>query len=115
MAIMLAALDMSDYVVIAVIVSLFTSGSTYALLAGSERTRLARLEQKLNLILQHLGISYTELAGGAALSAEVQQLAGDPARKIEAIKLHREQTGASLREAKDAVEAFINGPRPAPR
>jgi ribosomal protein L7/L12 len=43
------------------------------------------------------------------LSDRVKQLAGDPARKIEAIKAYREETGAGLPEAKEAVEAFLNG------
>jgi len=43
------------------------------------------------------------------LSEEVKALADDPARKIEAIKLHREQTGLGLKEAKDAVETYMAG------
>ena len=42
----------------------------------------------------------------SSLSPEVQALARDPSKKISAISLHRQQTGASLREAKQAVEAF---------
>jgi hypothetical protein len=43
-----------------------------------------------------------------ALSNRVKELAADPARKIEAIQVYREETGASLADAKEAVEAFIN-------
>ena len=42
------------------------------------------------------------------LSERAKQLASDPARKIEAIKVYREETGASLAEAKEAVEAYTN-------
>lgn len=42
----------------------------------------------------------------ASLSEEVQRLARDPAKKIEAIKLHREQTGLGLAEAKADIENF---------
>jgi ribosomal protein L7/L12 len=35
---------------------------------------------------------------------DVKVLARTPGSKIAAIKLYREQTGASLKEAKDAVE-----------
>ncbi|HVS40576.1 MAG TPA: ribosomal protein L7/L12 [Gemmataceae bacterium] len=42
------------------------------------------------------------------LSDRVKQLAGDPARKIEAIKVYREETGAGLAEAKNAVESFLS-------
>ena len=41
------------------------------------------------------------------LSDRVKQLASDPSKKIEAIKVYREETGAGLAEAKDAVEAHI--------
>jgi ribosomal protein L7/L12 len=41
----------------------------------------------------------------------VQELARDPSRKIQAIKLYREQTGAGLKEAKEAVESFIESGR----
>ena len=44
----------------------------------------------------------------ATLSDCVKQLASDPSKKIEAIKTYREETGAGLAEAKEAVEAFIN-------
>jgi hypothetical protein len=43
------------------------------------------------------------------LSDRVKQLASDPSRKIEAIKVYREETGAGLAEAKEAVEAHISG------
>jgi hypothetical protein len=42
------------------------------------------------------------------LSDRVKELARDPNRKVEAIALHREETGADLAEAKAAVEAYIN-------
>lgn len=41
--------------------------------------------------------------GSDSVSPEVRDLARR-GRKIEAIKLHREQTGAGLKDAKDAVE-----------
>jgi hypothetical protein len=40
------------------------------------------------------------------LSDRVKELASDPTKKIEAIKVHREETGASLAQAKQAVDAF---------
>jgi ribosomal protein L7/L12 len=42
-----------------------------------------------------------------ALSQQVKDIARDPNRKIAAIKAYREETGLGLREAKDAVEAFL--------
>ncbi len=41
------------------------------------------------------------------LSDRVKEIARDPARKIEAIKLCREETGASLADAKQDVEDYI--------
>jgi ribosomal protein L7/L12 len=67
--------------------------------------RLERAERKLNALLRHFKI---EPAQGSLLSENVKELARDSARKIEAIKLHREETGVGLAEAKAAVEAYIN-------
>ncbi len=77
----------------------------------AERLRLRRVEAKLDLILAQLGVQYHGPDSPAGLSDEVRQLANDPSQKIQAIKLHREQTGASLLEAKQAVEAYIAGQR----
>lgn len=68
--------------------------------------RLERVERRLNLVVRQLGI---DPVPGSPLSDRVKGLADDPARKIEAIKVHREETGAGLAEAKAAVEAYING------
>jgi hypothetical protein len=78
---------------------------------GADRAQLVRLEKKADLILKHLGLEYVEETSACPLSPNVQAVARDPSRKIEAIKLHREQTGVGLKEAKDAVEAFINSGR----
>jgi ribosomal protein L7/L12 len=68
------------------------------------RRDLSRLNRKLAAILQHLNVPFDEFP---ALSDRVKDLALDPRRKIEAIKAYREETGAGLADAKDAVEAFI--------
>jgi ribosomal protein L7/L12 len=67
--------------------------------------RLARTERKLNALLRHFGIEPNQ---GPPLSDRVKELARDPEQKIAAIKVYREETGVSLREAKEAVEAFMN-------
>ncbi|MSU78705.1 MAG: hypothetical protein EXS16_11510 [Gemmataceae bacterium] len=67
--------------------------------------RIARIERRLYLLLRHSGI---DLRTALPLSDHVKEIARDPARKIEAIKAYREETGAGLAEAKDAVEAYIN-------
>jgi hypothetical protein len=105
---MFAILDFSDYAVIAFIVIVFAGGSAaYASLRPSDVHRFARLERKIDAILRHLNIEYVDPASALGLSEEVQALANDPAKKIQAIKLHREQTGIGLKEAKEAVEAWM--------
>lgn len=88
--------------------ALFSGGDAAGQFRGADRARLARLEAKVDLILKHLGLAYTDPGPACALSAEVQELAQTPGKKIEAIKLHREQTGLGLKEAKDEVERFID-------
>jgi hypothetical protein len=68
--------------------------------------RVGRIERKLNALLRHHGVDPTR---GLPLSDRVKQLADDPTRKIEAIKVYREETGEGLAEAKEAVEAYIHG------
>ena len=58
--------------------------------------------------MSHLGIEYVESAPVSSLSPEVQKLARDPRRKIDAIKLLREETGLGLKEAKDAIDGFAD-------
>ena len=69
------------------------------------KARVARIESKLNLLLRHSGIDVTK---GLPLSDRVKELARHPTRKIQAIKVYREETGAGLAEAKAAVEAYIH-------
>jgi hypothetical protein len=72
--------------------------------AGSIRRDVNRLERKLNLILKQMNIPFDAFE---ALSERVKALARDPNKKIEAIHVYREETGAELAEAKNAVEAYI--------
>jgi ribosomal protein L7/L12 len=92
-------------------VAAWASGISLALLlvavwmiaqAGASVTRV---ERKLNALLRHHGVDPTQ---GLPLSERVKQLADDPSRKIEAIRIYREETGAGLAEAKEAVEAYIH-------
>lgn len=107
---MFAALDFSDFSVIALLVILFAGGGAACTsLLATDAGRLARLERKLDAVMRHLDIAYVDPAGPEGLSEEVRRLADDPGRKIQAIKLHREQTGIGLKEAKDAVEAYMSG------
>jgi hypothetical protein len=78
---------------------------------GADRAPLTRVEKKLDLLLKHLRLEYVDEAPPCPLSPQVQELARHPGQKIQAIKLHREQTGAGLKEAKEAVESFIESGR----
>ena len=99
---MFAILEIPDYVIIVLMFLVFTGGSAYAALRPRERARLFRLERKLDAVIKHFNIDVTQLD---ALSAEAERCA-DEGNKIEAIKIHREQTGLGLRDAKDDVEAY---------
>ena len=65
------------------------------------RLQLQRIERKLDLLLKHHGLAEPE----PAEMAQIRDLmrAG---KKIEAIKVYREQFGGGLAEAKAAVEAM---------
>ena len=108
---MLAILEFSDYSIIALLILVFAGGAASAAsrFKSADRARLQRLEAKLDFALKRLGIEYEE-ATGNALSDEVKALA-DTHAVLNAIKVHREQTGLSLREAKDDVEAYMSRPR----
>ncbi len=73
-----------------------------------QRVNLNRIERKLDTLLQHHGIELH-----SKLSPEVQRLSAAPHQTIAAIKLHREQTGLGLAEAKAEIEAFQSGHLPA--
>jgi hypothetical protein len=96
-----ARLEINDFLEIAGIVLLITSAGS--LFGSRRRENSTRQERKLDALLKHHGIGLP-----SGLSPEVQQLARDPARKIAAIKLHRENhPGLGLAEAKAEIEDFI--------
>jgi ribosomal protein L7/L12 len=101
-----AVLEFTDF---AIIVAL-AGGIAMAARANfglANRDRLARVEQKLDLLLTHAGLDYTP-----PTKATWQALADEgPARKIAAIKAYREETGAGLADAKQTIEDYIEGRR----
>jgi ribosomal protein L7/L12 len=104
-----AVLDFTDFAIIAAIVAVLAGGTAAARASfgPANRDRLARVEQKLDLLLTHAGLDYT-----AAARAAWQALADEgPNSKIAAIKAYRDQTGAGLAEAKLAIEEYIQGHR----
>jgi ribosomal protein L7/L12 len=67
-------------------------------------SRVQSLEHQVSALRRHLGLAPPLLY---APSDRVKQLAADPKRKIEAIKVFREESGLGLREAKTIVEELI--------
>ncbi|PZU93687.1 MAG: hypothetical protein DCE90_16020 [Pseudanabaena sp.] len=80
---------------------LITGFSIQATFNAIER-RLKNIEKSLGLLLKASDIRIP-----SHLSSNVQQIALDPYRKIEAIKIHRQETNVSLMVAKQEVEEFI--------
>lgn len=87
--------------------------------AESWKKKIAEREAFIGRFSQSSGISPDDLLRYSAdtgdskssreMSPEVQALARRADKKISAIQLYQKQTGASLAEAKAAVEAFANG------
>lgn len=102
-----AVLEFTDFAIIAAIVAVLAGGTAVARASFGpvNRDRLARVEQKLDLLLTHAGLDYTPA------TKDAWQVLADqgPAHKIAAIKAYREETGAELADAKRAVEAYIDG------
>ena len=96
---LLATLQFIDFMGIAFIVIVFGGGAD---IIGRQRVDLRRLERKLDALLKHQGVSLPPI-----VSEEVQRILRDPAKKPEAVKLHREQTGLDLADATADVEAFM--------
>ncbi len=71
------------------------------------RAELARIEQKLDLVLDHLGI---EDPRAAAVTPELRALVRR-GQKVAAIKEYRAVTGEGLREAKSVIDAIARGER----
>jgi ribosomal protein L7/L12 len=104
-----AILDFTDFAIIAAIVAVLAGGTAAARASfgPANRDRLARVEQKLDLLLTHAGLDYM-----ATAKAAWQALADEgPTSKIAAIRVYREYTGAGLAEAKRAIEDYIDGRR----
>ena len=103
-----SSFDFSDLIFLGLFVIL---GSAVAVAQRSfgpaNRDRLARVEEKLDLLLTHAGLEYTP-APKAAWQAIADK---GPAHKIAAVKAYRDATGAELADAKRAIEEYIEGRR----
>jgi len=72
-----------------------------------ELQRLRTLETQVAYLFRHLGLDPAAAVPAAAggIDADVAQLINS-GRKINAIKLYRDRTGAGLADAKDAIEEY---------
>ncbi len=97
---MFAVLELSDFVIVAILVMLF-SGGTAVVLKPRDKLQLLRLEQKVDRLIQHAGLN-TDSTDALTEGVADALRAG---KKIEAIRLYREATGVGLADAKAAVES----------
>lgn len=67
------------------------------------RMRVKELEDQVAFLMRHLNVQYVPLGG--EFEAQVKQLALQ-GKTLDAIKLYREKTGASLEEAKNYLGMF---------
>lgn len=86
--------------VLAGIIGLTLSPVRIDLRTRRQEVIIARLERNLDLVMRHLGIEEPDTNVDPVLKILA---AGN---KIALIKIYREQTGAGLKDAKDAVEAM---------
>ncbi len=85
--------------------ALLTASVVAWLVSAAERRtdrRLRALQRDLQLVMRHLDLHTTAERLGER-GPELTALLRD-GRKIQAIKLYRDLTGATLKQAKDAVE-----------
>jgi ribosomal protein L7/L12 len=63
--------------------------------------RLRSMERNVSALLRHFNVDPTVQASP---SEQVKLLAADPARRVEAIRVYRQETGADLMSAKVIVD-----------
>jgi hypothetical protein len=88
-------MDATFWLVLALFITTFWSS-----FRADTTQRLRRLERRVDLILKHLGVNPDQ-----GVHAEIMELL-KAGKKIQAIKVYREQTGCGLKEAKDYVESL---------
>ncbi len=70
--------------------------------SNNNAKRIARLETKIDLLLEHAGLTYEPFKGVPEAVVEALK----DGRKILAIKRYREATGTGLKEAKDFIDSL---------
>lgn len=94
-------LTLGDFLAIAAIVVIFSRGSQ-AYFAEPKPQEL-RMQRQLDAIMNHLGLTEPPVSHLGGLSPQVAALIA-AGRKIEAIKLYRQETGEGVKQAKAAIE-----------
>ena len=91
-----------DFLAIAAIVWIFARRSYPTETRGTSQD--LRLRRQVDAIMKHLGLPEPPTSSAERLSPQVLELVAK-GRKIEAIRLYREETGESLKQARNAIEA----------
>jgi hypothetical protein len=89
---------------ILIVVVFFWQALTLARSQARTEKRLRDLEVRFEKLLLHVGFVADP---NPPITDELKVLARTPGAKIAAIKAYREQTGAGLKEAKEAAERMI--------
>jgi hypothetical protein len=92
---------MEHYSLLEIVAPLLVAAVCWSMVTTDRRLR--NLERTLAAVARHFNIDSTATAPP---SDRVKALAADPARKIEAIRLYRQETGADLRAAMTVVEGL---------
>jgi hypothetical protein len=98
-------LTLGDFLAIAAIVVICAGGVRVYFSALIPRQ--VRMQHQLDAIMTHLGLPEPALSRAGFLSPQVEALIA-AGRKIEAIKLYRQETGEGLKQARDAVEFAVS-------
>jgi ribosomal protein L7/L12 len=94
-------LSLGDFLAIAAIVVIFARG--WQVYFAAPTPEQLRMQRQLDAIMKNLGLVEPPASRPGALSSQVAALIA-AGRKIEAIKLYRQETGEGLKQAKAAVE-----------
>jgi len=101
----LAALEVFDFVIIGVLIAFLAGGTTIAsrrsASGAAARERLCRIEDKLNLLLAHNGIEYVPR------TKERWQRLAESNERANAAKEYSETHSIPLEEAEDVVDQYL--------
>jgi ribosomal protein L7/L12 len=77
---------------------------------GALERDVAQLKRTVAFLLQELKLQYQDVNPESAIDAQLRDLLNQK-RAIDAVRLYRDSTGASLSEAKAYVDQLAKGPR----